>query len=177
MNDIIKAIQKHEVEVGAQAIDKLVEKIHEVLNDEDAELLESLEQYLGEIVTSVKDALKEDSKKAAKVATGKKVKDPNAPKRPPSAYNLFVKEHIAKLKEEHTDAKPKELMTLAVKAWNEHKEKTGEGKTTKAKGKAKTIADSDEEVSEEDVEVEAAAEEEEEEVKPIKKGAKKGGKK
>lgn len=168
MNDIIKAIQKHEVEVASQAIDKLVEKIHEVLTDQDADLLENLEQYLSDIVTSVKDVLKEDSKKAAKVATGKKVKDPNAPKRPPSEYNIFVKKHIEMLKEQKIDAKPKEMMSMAVKAWNEEKEKNAAtGNSAKGKAKPHSVPDSDEEASEEDVEIE------EEEKKPAKKGGKK----
>ena len=61
------------------------------------------------------------SKKSKKSAgTPKKAaKDPNAPKRPASAYILFVKEHRAVLIEEHPDAKQTELMQLAGKAWKE----------------------------------------------------------
>lgn len=125
MNDIIKAIQKHEVEVSSQAIDKLVEEFHKVLGESDADLLEGLEVYLGNIVSSVKDNLKEESKKAAKAAAGKKTKDPNAPKRPPSEYNIFIKEHIATLRETHADAKPKELMSMAVDEWRAQKERDG----------------------------------------------------
>lgn len=173
MNDIIKAVQKHEVEAASQAIDKLVEKIHEVLGEQDADLLESLEQYLSDIVTSVKDDLKEESKKAAKVAAGKKVKDPNAPKRPPSEYNIFIKDHIAELRKDHTDAKPKELMSMAVAAWNEHKAKVGAIKGAgKAATKAAVLPDSDDEADSDGVEVDMDSK---------KKGAagssKKGGKK
>jgi organic radical activating enzyme len=133
MNDIIKAVQKHEVEVASQAIDKLVEEIHKVLTEKDSDLLESLEEYLSDIVATVKDNLKEESKKAAKAANGKKVKDPNAPKRAPSEYNNFIKDHIASLKEEHPDAKPKELMTMAVAEWRAQKEKMGAAKPAAAR--------------------------------------------
>lgn len=134
MNDIIKAVQKHEVEVASQAIDKLVEEIHKVLTDKDeTDLLENLEEFLSDIVSNVKDNLKEESKKAAKAATGKKVKDPNAPKRAPSEYNNFIKEHMATLKLENQDAKPKELMAMAVAEWNSHKEKTGAAKPAAAR--------------------------------------------
>lgn len=125
MNDILKAVQKHEVEVANNAIDKLVEEIHKVLTDKDSDLLEGLEEHLGDIVTSVKENLKEDSKKAAKVAAGKKVKDPNAPKRPPSKYNLFIQAQMETLKEAHKDKKPTELMKMAVAAWNQHKALVG----------------------------------------------------
>ena len=128
MNDIIKAVQKHEIEVASQSIDKLVEEIHRVLTDKDADLLESLEEYLSDIVSTVKDTIKEESKKAAKVATGKKVKDPNAPKRTPSEYNNFIKDNIASLRGDHPEAKPKELMSMAVDAWRIHKEKIGSAK-------------------------------------------------
>ena len=117
MNDIIKAVQKHEVDVASKAIDKLVEEIHKVLNDKDSDLLESLEEHLGEIVSTVKENLQEESKKAAKAATGKKAKDPNAPKRAPTAYNLFIKEQIAKLTDENPDTDPKERMKMATAEW------------------------------------------------------------
>jgi predicted house-cleaning noncanonical NTP pyrophosphatase (MazG superfamily) len=140
MNDIIKAVQKHEIEVASQSIDKLVEEIHRVLTDKDADLLESLEEHLSDIVSAVKDNLKEESKKAAKAATGKKVKDPNAPKRTPSEYNNFIKDNIASLREEHPAAKPKELMSMAVDAWRIHKEKIG---ATKPMGGAKLLSDTE----------------------------------
>ena len=150
MNDVIKAVQKHENDAASQAIDKLVEKIHEVLGEQDADLLESLEQYLSDIVTTVKDDLKEESKKAAKVAAGKKVKDPNAPKRAPSEYNIFIKEHIAELRKEHTEAKPKELMSMAVAAWNEHKGKIG---AVKAAAKPAVLSDTEDETDTDGVDV------------------------
>ena len=140
MNDIIKAVQKHEIEVASQSIDKLVAEIHRVLTDKDADLLESLEEHLSDIVSTVKDNLKEESKKAAKAATGKKVKDPNAPKRTPSEYNNFIKDNIALLREEHPAAKPKELMSMAVDAWRINKEKIG---ATKPMDGAKLLSDTE----------------------------------
>jgi len=64
--------------------------------------------------------VKKSKKSKKSAATPKKAaKDPNAPKRPASAYILFVKEHRAVLIEEHPDAKQTELMQLAGKAWKE----------------------------------------------------------
>jgi len=147
MNDIIKAVQKHEIEVASQSIDKLVAEIHRVLTDKDADLLESLEEHLSEIVSVVKDNLKEESKKAAKAATGKKVKDPNAPKRTPSLYNNFIRDNIALLREEHPESKPKELMSMAVNAWNLHKEKNGATKPMDGANLLSDTEDSDADIA------------------------------
>lgn len=149
MNDIIKAVQKHDVEVASNAIDQLVAEIHKVLGEGEPELLESLEIYLGDIVSTVKELLKEEGKKNAKTATGKKAKDPNAPKRAPTGYNIFVKEQMSKLKEEHPDAKPKELMSMAVDAWNAQK---GSAKpASKAPAKLLSDTENDEDASDADV--------------------------
>lgn len=60
------------------------------------------------------------SKKSAAGGTPKKAaKDPNAPKRPQSAYILFVKEARPQLIADNPGAKQTELMSLAGKAWKE----------------------------------------------------------
>lgn len=53
-----------------------------------------------------------------------KKKKREGPKRAPSAYNLFVKEQISKLKVEHPDTKYTELMVMASKLWNKQKEES-----------------------------------------------------
>lgn len=121
ITDIVKALQKHDVEVGEHAIDKLVEEIHKVLTDEDSDLLESLEDYLSKIVQNVKEELKNETKQMVKNVKGKKSKDPDAPKRAPSAYNLFVKDKMKELSEEHPEMTRQELMKMAVSLWHNSK--------------------------------------------------------
>ena len=121
VTDIIKALQKHDVEVGEHAIDRIVEEIHKTLMDKDSDLLESLEDYLGEIVRSVKEDLKSETKQMVKSVKGKKTKDPNAPKRPPSAYNLFIQEKMKVLSKEHPNLTRQDQMKMAVELWHESK--------------------------------------------------------
>ncbi|QIG60065.1 hypothetical protein [Dishui Lake large algae virus 1] len=163
MSDIIKAVQKHEVEVAVNAIDHLVAEIHKVLTDKDSDLLESLEEHLGDIVNAVKESIKEESKKNAKAATGKKVKDPNAPKRAPTEYNIFIREHMSSLKEEHPDAKPKELMSMAVDAWRAHK---GDDKPA-SKAAPRILSDTENDAS--DVDAKSASQKKKENAKKGKK--------
>jgi hypothetical protein len=44
-------------------------------------------------------------------------------KKNPSAYNLFIKDAMTKLKEEEPELKNKELLTRAAKLWQEEKNK------------------------------------------------------
>jgi hypothetical protein len=45
-------------------------------------------------------------------------------KKPPSPYNIFIKEEIAKMKEEKLEGvDPKDYMKLAAQRWQEHKTK------------------------------------------------------
>lgn len=45
----------------------------------------------------------------------------NAVKRAPTKYNIFVKDVMAKLREQHPDKEFKELMKMAAEKWNENK--------------------------------------------------------
>jgi hypothetical protein len=45
----------------------------------------------------------------------------NAVKRAPTKYNIFVKDEMAKLREEYPDKEFKELMKMAAEKWNENK--------------------------------------------------------
>ncbi len=53
--------------------------------------------------------------------SGKK-KRTAAEKKPPSAYNIFIKEAIAKIREENPNVDNKQLMSLAAARWKEHKQ-------------------------------------------------------
>jgi hypothetical protein len=54
----------------------------------------------------------------------KKIKDPNAPKKEKSAYQLFVAEQspIVKAMDEHKDKKQTEIMKVVAELWKKHKE-------------------------------------------------------
>jgi HMG (high mobility group) box len=49
----------------------------------------------------------------------KRVREPNEPRRPPSAYLLFANEARAKLVKDGTELKPAELMTKLGAMWSE----------------------------------------------------------
>ena len=63
---------------------------------------------------------KEKKERKTKVADGEEKK-----KRAPSAYNIFIKEIMPKIKSEHENDDPKlnqkDLMKIAAQKWNEHK--------------------------------------------------------
>lgn len=61
--------------------------------------------------------VKEKPEKEKKVKE-KKIKDPNAPKRPASAYLLYKNESIAATKAKHPDLPYKELLALVGQEWN-----------------------------------------------------------
>lgn len=60
-----------------------------------------------------------------------KKKNSNGEKKPPSKYNIFIKEEIAKIREENPEVDNKQLMSIAAARWKEHKEKnSGEQQDT-----------------------------------------------
>jgi hypothetical protein len=71
----------------------------------------SLEELKKLVTQSYKDASKK--KKGGS-------KD-NAVKRAPTKYNIFVKDEMAKLREQYPDKEFKELMKMAAEKWNENK--------------------------------------------------------
>lgn len=146
VTDIIKALQKHDDEVCAHAIDKFVEHISGVLMENDRDLLESLEEYMKTSSEAVKEKLKEESKQMVKNVKGKKVKDPNAPKRPPSAYNLFVKDKMEELSKKRPEVNRQELMRMAVEEWRATKPEE-----KKKKSPTKLLSDTEHEEDEEKV--------------------------
>jgi hypothetical protein len=109
-------------------------KLEELRNEYDDE--ETRPSYQ-DLMKMVNEAWREDHPKAEKTTTPreKKERKPKAEKadgeekkkRAPSAYNIFIKEIMPKIKSEHENDEPKlnqkDLMKLAAIAWNEHKAK------------------------------------------------------
>ena len=84
-----------------------------------------IEIFTSKIDNSVNYSLDElkkilvESYKSIKI---KKVKDSNAEKRAPSAYNLFIKEQMTNIKKSNPEMNNKEIMAKAADLWREHKE-------------------------------------------------------
>ena len=82
-----------------------------------------------DILTSIKTNIEEDVeyslddlKKLVSNFYKKCVKkSSNVVKREPSAYNIFMKEEITKLRQENPDKEYKDLMKLVADKWNEKK--------------------------------------------------------
>ena len=66
---------------------------------------------------SDEDMEDEGDGKKKKRKTTKKIKDPNAPKRPPSSYILFQNEIRKELKAKYPDLPPPELVQMISKKW------------------------------------------------------------
>jgi hypothetical protein len=76
---------------------------------------------LKKLVTQVyKDASKKKKGSANGCGAGGSSKDSSV-KRAPTKYNIFVKDEMAKLREQHPEKEFKELMKLAAEKWNENK--------------------------------------------------------
>lgn len=68
------------------------------------------------VVTAAKEKDKDDDKE--KKEKEKKVKDPNAPKKPPSAYILFQNAARAEMKKENPTMQYKDLQNKIVEKWS-----------------------------------------------------------
>jgi len=84
------------------------------------------EKVENDVEYSVKELMKLLETTYKEVYTGRrKVSNNNGEKKPPSAYNLFIKSEIEKIKGEKIEGvDPKDYMKLAAQRWKEHKEKT-----------------------------------------------------
>ena len=54
---------------------------------------------------------------------GKKVKDPNKTKRPPSAYNLYMKSELPKIKKKNHEMSHSDAFTAVARSWGKVKTK------------------------------------------------------
>jgi hypothetical protein len=85
-----------------------------------------IDDDLKELFEEFKTSLKEEYKATAKTATAAARKGKNADgsekkKRAPTAFNLFVKDEISRLKQENPAMTGKELMSAATAAWKKRK--------------------------------------------------------
>ena len=91
-----------------------VEKIHLFLS----ERLEGVSKdALEKLVFEFRDSVSTDPDPFATVKTKTKSKTP----RPPTSYNIFIKETMVTLKKEHPELKNTQLMSEAATKWNAHK--------------------------------------------------------
>ena len=99
------------LESNENVINKFTEMILEKFEDIDKTQLEQLAF-----------TLKDDISKEHLSQSLQKKKKRDGPKRPPSAYNIFIKENMNTLKIKYPELKHTELMVKAAILWNESKE-------------------------------------------------------
>ena len=100
------------VESNNLVIDKFVESVLQKFDSVDKDELEQL-------AFSLKDEINNDH--LSNVFSKKKKR--TGPKRPPTVYNLFIKENMATLKSENPEMKNNMLMKKAAELWKVEKEK------------------------------------------------------
>ena len=85
---------------------------------ENLELDDKQKEELEQIFFNIKDQISENSLLAT-IQDKKKRKKIN---RQPSAYNLFIKDNIASVREQNPDLNNKEVLSKVAKLWNKKKE-------------------------------------------------------
>lgn len=78
---------------------------------------------------SLKDMIKklEDSYSSVYGGSKKKTKAASGEKKPPSAYNIFIRDEIARIRQENLDGVPaNEFMKIAAERWRAQKTKNPE---------------------------------------------------
>jgi hypothetical protein len=122
---INKAISAAFEEQSLHVLNKFVDALKEKI-----EFDEDLEQFVNAFKTTLKDEFKlaEKATKKSKRSKGSDgASDSEAEpkkKRAPSAYNLFIKDKMAELKQTNPELKSKELMSAATVEWKKQKEAT-----------------------------------------------------
>ena len=88
------------------------------------QVIDNLKTKIGNEDLSLKDFQKLVEECYKEVYGNKKVKKNSNVKKAPSAYNIFIKEEINKIKNEGLpNVDPKDFMKIAANRWQEHKEK------------------------------------------------------
>jgi hypothetical protein len=124
----------------------------------------------------VKPAKVAKAAKAAKAEPKKRVKKANVDadgneiekvKKPPNAYQKFIQDNRAKVKEENPDMTGVEIFTLLAQKWNEHKkamnddesndEDKDDGKGSKSSSSGKKDTSDDDDITEDDDDKKKAA--------------------
>ena len=99
-------------------IDRLLELALENIQD----FTEDQKEKLNEVVFKLKDELFKESL----LTTIQQKKKKTGPKRPPTEYNIFVKNKIDELKITNPELKNTQLMSEAAKSWSLNKKKREE---------------------------------------------------
>jgi hypothetical protein len=110
-----KALVAAQCDTVDAVIALLEQKLSIELDEEQMAVINSFKQGLKAYAVPVKETKK--SKKAKDDAAGV-VKE----KRPPSKYNLFIKEKMPLLKQEHPEKNHREIMSMAGALWTQAKQ-------------------------------------------------------
>lgn len=100
----------------------MLESNENVINKFTEMILEKFENIDKTQLEQLAFTLKDDISKEHLSHSLQKKKKRDGPKRPPSAYNIFIKENINTLKIKYPELKHTELMVKAAILWNESKE-------------------------------------------------------
>lgn len=109
-------------------IAELIKRITDFINSKDEELSK---KELKKAISDIYDALNKPEKKTRKSKKDTDCSDekPEKKKRPPTAYNLFMREQMAKLKESESDDEKmtaKAKMEFIANLWKQKKESDSE---------------------------------------------------
>jgi hypothetical protein len=182
-------------------VKELMAKMPDTLNTK-----KDIDEYYKKIVKDAKEAINEEKKannggkaprkalgvkpakvaKAAKAEPKKRVKKANVDadgneiekvKKPPNAYQKFIQDNRAKVKEENPDMTGVEIFTLLAQKWNEHKKAMNDDESNdedkddccseSSKGSKKKDTSDDDDITEDDKDKKKAA------IKAVKKATKK----
>jgi hypothetical protein len=182
-------------------VKELMAKMPDTLNTK-----KDIDEYYKKVVKDAKEAINEEKKannggkaprkalgvkpakvaKAAKAEPKKRVKKANVDadgneiekvKKPPNAYQKFIQDNRAKVKEENPDMTGVEIFTLLAQKWNEHKKAMNDDESNdedkddccseSSKGSKKKDTSDDDDITEDDKDKKKAAN------KAVKKATKK----
>ena len=113
-NSIVKAASIVVMEAKRSVIDDLMAYLNEKVELED-EFTSMVEEFKAKLIVDQVVDGDNGKKRKGRKSSGDKVK------RAPSAYNLFIKDAMAKLREQSPDMTAKARLTEATQMWNKHK--------------------------------------------------------
>lgn len=91
-----------------------------------------VDKFIESVNTETKYTLDEMKKLLTEAYKSSSKKDKSAQKREPSAYNIFVKDEISRLRKENPDMNIKDIMGHAAAKWRETKKTTESVQETEA---------------------------------------------
>lgn len=80
-----------------------------------------IDNFVSKVDTNRNDYTLDELKKLLTEAFKNSKKKKTTEKKEPSAYNIFIREAIQKIKEEDPNVDKKQLMSLAAARWKDHK--------------------------------------------------------